>query len=322
MAWFNRELVHRPIDYGHIGDLRSWLTHFALGGDVDAAEWILLTAVSSAAFRESEAPSSSLTIACFPVPPSPFPRSASPTIFSALQRILPLFTIVELSSQTFRECSFNPKTRKDGDLQAGLFQHPKRSMILLSELTRPLETGLAGAVARHNIEIAQTVIDRQTLQYEFPFNRIGFPTDLRILNLTPSSTSQLFKTHFTLPIQPSGAEHLYQPILEDQWPSVSQISSFQDIIKGDNSNRVSISKTCSQYIENDFVEARKQDGSISAKDLTSWISLAKAKATLDGYTCVEVETWKQIRSLDIRRRKRILQVHRTTMNTYTCANSF
>jgi len=141
--------------------------------------------------------------------------------------------------------------------------------------------------------------------YDFPFSTFQFPTDLRFLLLTHFRSSQIFRATVPVTLQPSNTSGLYGELKRDRIPSFERIVSFRAFIDGLGLSEITVSDGCSQHIQDDFVQARKQDKNITAEDLTHWIFLAKAKALLDGRKTVDTETWVLVRQLDERRKRRV-----------------
>jgi len=305
LTYFKDLRVSIPDDRSYVHEVLAWLAEYALGGDADAAQWILLAAVCSVLTRDNAAIKPTIALVSFPLPQAPLLPVAQPILVKALETILPLFTPISLSQPLLSDTLICPKTTEKGDLRAGLFQLPKQSTVLLSEHLLPLGLGWADESAKQKIQAAQQVMDSQTLTYDFPFSAFRFPTDLRFLIITPHPSSQIFRAPISVVIRSSDSRRLYDESDRNQRPSTQSILAIRNLIKGANLSEISISEDCSQYIQDDFVRARKQDKLVTGYDLNCWVSFAKAKAWLDGRKQVEIEIWTLMRQLDERRRKRL-----------------
>lgn len=295
----------RCVDQSCVEEILTWMAESALGGDIDAAYWILLTSLCATGLQNHEANQPNLSLTLFPFPPSPLERPMTPSIVEILQQILPLVSLA-VTQDLLQHKPAGPAVGDKGDLHAGFLQLPKRSIVLLSEFNLPPGIGWANEKAKENVRVVQDVMDKQTLAYSFPYSQLDFSTNLRFIIITPYRSSEVFHTHFDLIVRPGAIIDLYKPLRSDHQPSPERLSTFRKLIKGVDLAKISISNSCSELIQNDFIEARREDFSISAKHLSSWIYLAKAMAWIDGRSQVAADTWNKVRDLDNRRKNRVI----------------
>lgn len=125
--------------------LVDWVSEEALAGDRDAAELIIMCSVAkvyvyfpalaprfSTLFSQSRHPPVlplSLQLTRFPSPKS---RVSTPALYPVLSKLLPLFSIVELSLETLNNDRFTPESSGE-DLSSGYLQVPAGSVMLLTE---------------------------------------------------------------------------------------------------------------------------------------------------------------------------------------------
>lgn len=129
-------------------NLLQWLSHEALGGDKEAAEWALLSIIASVYvqcyashlaflinhYSQARTPPllpPSITISQFPLPSSN-ESGTSPTLSHILSLILPRLITLPLSLNFLNNSSFAPES-KDEDLHAGMLQLPKGTALLVTE---------------------------------------------------------------------------------------------------------------------------------------------------------------------------------------------
>jgi len=133
------------IDPGVRTDLIDWISSEALGGDNDAAEWLLLQLASrvfvwkyiplfhvNLRHRHTRAIPllpPSLTISRFPQPSS---TELIPTLSHILAELLPRHLLIPLSLDLLNKASFLPECKEE-DLHSGYLQLPLGTTVLLTE---------------------------------------------------------------------------------------------------------------------------------------------------------------------------------------------
>ena len=189
----------------------DWIADEALGGDRDAAEWVLLACVarvyvphthdfSSCRDRHSYHPPPSqsrtrslnppsLTLAHFPsqAPPSP---SSLPSLSDVLTLLLPLHVTLPLSLDLLNSARFAPESINE-DLHSGYLQLAHGTTMLMTE--DGIQEGKLVERGVLNVRTIQQVINTQTLDYKFPFSEFSFPTDVSFVILAQGSKSALFQ---------------------------------------------------------------------------------------------------------------------------------
>jgi hypothetical protein len=90
--------------------------------------------------RKNGAFSPTIALTSFPLSPAPLTQPSQPTLIQALQVLFPLFAPIYLSPSLFSNNVVSPRITSNGDLQAGLLQLPKRSLVLLSEQLLPSDS--------------------------------------------------------------------------------------------------------------------------------------------------------------------------------------
>ena len=187
--------------------LISWIAEEALGGDRDAAEWVLLTCVArvyafpsfpglppfthtprSSQSRSRSLNPPSLTLTHFPSPTSSPPTQ--PTLFHILSLILPLQVTLSLSLDLLNSAPFAPESVNE-DLHSGYLQLAQGTAVLMTE--SGIEEGKLIERGVLNVRAVQQVMDTQTLAYKFPFSEFSFPTDINFLILAEGTKSALFQ---------------------------------------------------------------------------------------------------------------------------------
>ncbi|KAF9239601.1 putative alanine racemase-domain-containing protein [Melanogaster broomeanus] len=195
------------LDLNFRKDLVEWISHEALGGDDEAAEWILLQLTSKVYTRTVPLLPPSLTISRFPQPSSP---AILPTLSHVLEELLPQYLPIPLSLDLLNTTSFQPESKEE-DLHSGYLQLPPGTTTLLTESGiqegKLLERGIM------NVRAIQDVMISQTLEYIFPFAcRFPFDTDISIIVVSEGRKSAFFQTSINVPLRCSSTNAiLYKP---------------------------------------------------------------------------------------------------------------
>ncbi|KAJ3482504.1 hypothetical protein NLI96_g6944 [Meripilus lineatus] len=252
-------------------NLLQWLSHEALGGDKEAAEWALLSIIASVQARTPPLLPPSITISQFPLPSSN-ESGTSPTLSHILSLILPRLITLPLSLNFLNNSSFAPES-KDEDLHAGMLQLPKGTALLVTE------NGLRVS----NLQVLQEILSSQTLAYDFPFSRFSFPTDLNCLILAEGKKSAFFRTDFVVPLRPQNGndnESLWRSGESIEKPNDEVLATFRHMIHAARSGKIQVNDATSEYIQEDFVRERQRNKSVTSDDLIRWMTIAKRVACL------------------------------------------
>ncbi|KAL6309164.1 mini-chromosome maintenance replisome factor-domain-containing protein [Sparassis latifolia] len=288
--------------------LVKWIADEALGGDAQAAEWVLLSCVARVQSRSPPLLPPSLTLAHFPAPPpSPSPSTGdadegvlpNPTLSIVLALLLPLTHTLALSLPALNAGAFAPESKHE-DLHAGALQLPQGTVLLVTEggvrEGQLVERGLL------NVRALQEVMSTQTLVYAFPFSQFSFPTDISCIVLGEGSKSAFFKTDLCVPLNaphtPAATSVLYKPASSIIRPPPAQLAAFRALILGARTGRVAVSEETSEYIQSDFVRERKRDTAVTSDDLIRRMTVAKLYALSMHETELTVDVWERAKALD------------------------
>ncbi|KAI1790741.1 mini-chromosome maintenance replisome factor-domain-containing protein [Ganoderma leucocontextum] len=289
-------------------ELIAWIADEALGGDHQAAEWVLLSCISRVQARTPPLLPSPLVVSRFPPPPpvpstSPSATSPLPTLAAVLNLLLPLSHSLSLSLDSLNKSNFTPES-KDEDLHAGVLQLPQGTVLLVSEggicEGQLLERGVM------NVRALQEVMDAQTLAYVFPFSQFSFPTDVACVVLAEGRKSAFFRTELNVPLQTrtdsAAVAALYKPADQIRMPPREKLYAFRDLVVGARCGKVVVPQETSEHIQTQFVSARQGDRSVTADDLIRWMAVSKLYALSLHKPSLSVETWQRAKAFDDHRR--------------------
>ncbi|KAF8270801.1 mini-chromosome maintenance replisome factor-domain-containing protein [Lactarius quietus] len=279
--------------------LLSWIAEEALGGDHDAAEWVLLTCVARVQSRTRSLNPPSLTLSHFPPPTSSLPTP--PTLFHLLSLILPLQVTLSLSLDLLNSAPFVPESVNE-DLHSGYLQLAQGTAVLMTE--SGIEEGKLIERGVLNVQAIQQVIDTQTVVYKFPFSEFSFPTDINFVILAEGTKSALFQTDVTFPLNPPSTSDLYKPKSDIKVPSTDKLEAFRRLILDAKAGDIEVTDAISEHIQEDFVRQRKTDNAMSPEDLKQNITLARLICLTMRESSVTIDGWEWAKELNKRRMAR------------------
>ncbi|KAL5490150.1 hypothetical protein ACEPAI_4983 [Sanghuangporus weigelae] len=279
-------------------DLINWTASEALGGDHDAAEWILLSCLSSVESRNPPLFPMSIILSEFPRPS----YTNIPSISFALSEMLPLHFLLPLTLELLRERSFLPES-KDEDLHAGILQVPIDTTVTMTEIG--MAEGCLEEKGLENIRALHEVVKAQTLQYKFPFSQYSFPTDIKFITITDGKKSLFLDSGVAVPLRFDGASDLYKGKNTMRWPSPQSLSAFREFIVRAKTTKVTMEEGLSEHIQNEFVRERQEKAPITPDDLARRMTLARLIAMSRLESFITLDSWKAAKALDERRLSRI-----------------
>ncbi|KAF9646854.1 hypothetical protein BDM02DRAFT_3099124 [Thelephora ganbajun] len=281
--------------------LVNWVSQEALAGDRDAAELIILCSVARVQSRNPSIMPPSLQLTRFP---SPKNGIFVPAICSVLSKLLPLFSVVKLSLEALNNDRFIPESNGE-DLSSGYLQVPAGSVILIAE--NGIQEGNVVEKGMRSLKDVQDVMSNQNLRYAFPFSQLSFNTEIGFILLVEGRRSPFFTTDILLPLQPQSMDTtpLYKSESEIKIPDQGQLDDFRNLLfSAKRREKAGMPKQLAELIENDFVEERKGDKSVTQNDLMMKITIVRLLGLLFQAEELSVELWERAKELEVRRKKR------------------
>ncbi|CAO3642231.1 unnamed protein product [Cunninghamella blakesleeana] len=211
---------------------------------------------------------------------------------------------IPLTIDHLNKSQYTPKSINE-NLSSGILQLVPGTRILIDE-TELSEGQLVDQGVR-NMQAIMNIILNQTLSYTFPFSQYDFDTDLGIITL--STKKSLLPNHCTIPLEPIFP--LDQNQIENRsLPSKQELDAFRIYLQGARNANYEISESISQFIQNQFVEERKQASEQklplpTQEDLMLRMNLCRLVALSFGETQLTKETYEYVVHLDQLRKSRI-----------------
>jgi len=282
-------------------NLVDWISQEALAGDKDAAELIILCSVARVQSRNPPILPPSLQLTRFP---SPKNGASTPALCSVLSKLLPLFSVVRLSLEALNNDRFVPESNGE-DLSSGYLQVPAGSVVLFTETG--VHEGNIVEKGMCSLRDVQDVMSNQNLWCAFPFSQFSFNTEIGFILLVEGSRSPFYTTAISLPLQPQSEDTtpLYKSESEIEMPDQEQLDAFRNLlVSARRRKKLRVPKQLAELIENEFVEERKRDGSVTMHDLTMKITIARLLGLLFQTDELNIELWERAKELEVRRKKR------------------
>lgn len=280
-------------------NLLQWIADEALGGDTEAATWVLLTALTKVQSRTPPILPLSVTIGSFS--DSLDGASNIPTLVHVLRQLIPTVSPLQLTLDTLNGKPFMP-TSVDEDVQAGILQHPAGTMFIVSE--SGIKEGKVTEAGMKNLAALQSVISTQTLSYVFPYSSFSFPVDFSFLSLTKGRKSAFLTTDVVVPLKgaKSGdelARELYKGEDEVHLPPKATLEKFRSYISSCRTTTVMLDDDVGKFIEDEFVRTRQDNSdAVSSDDLVRRMSIAKLLSASMMQPKLTKETWKLAVTMD------------------------
>ncbi|KAJ3783179.1 hypothetical protein GGU10DRAFT_405228 [Lentinula aff. detonsa] len=228
--YYQLDTSNATLRYG----LLSWIAEESLAGDIDAAEWVLLSSnnldIHPSCPRPSLYPTflvsrSAPSLSTAPLEPS-MTLNTSTLYPNVLSLILPIIMHVPLSLPLLNDgVSEGAKDDPEDDVTEGEIND--RSI--------------------RNLRALQEVIHHQPLEYVFPYSGFRFEIDTGFIVCTEGKKSVLAETHITIPLKPAKSwtsaelqQRLYKPSTEIQLPPSNKLEAWWKLVGGAITKRQTI----------------------------------------------------------------------------------
>ncbi|GAA6056399.1 hypothetical protein JCM3770_000683 [Rhodotorula araucariae] len=266
-----------------------------LGGDSDAAEWVLLALIARIHTRHATGMalgSLSVNLAL----PSSFPTSLT----SAISSVVPTSASLDLSIPTLNNSKtrFAPRSR-DENLESGRLQLANGTAVVVD--LRGVGEGKLEDIGVRNLRHLATTIAQQKLSYEFPYSSFDLETDLNFIVL--SEGKAIVPTDCVVYVKP-----VANPAPASTQPDKAKLDQFRAFIAEMKQADFTIPEGMSEVIQADFVERRQASHGgegISQDDLLFRLTAARLLALSYGETSLSKEAWLRTAELDDRRKERM-----------------
>lgn len=266
------------------------LTH-ALGGDVFAAELVLMVLISKVHTRTE-----TLTLGKFSLNLSGCKIDAreqlslSEALSSVIAMVCPANAHLPFTVPALNARSWTPK--KDyvfNRLRAGPLQLAASTVLVLDETI--LEAGTLTETGIRNIDALKALTTLQDLEYDFQYHQMRMPVDVPVI--IASDTKSIIPVDVVLPLRRVRAPKVVAATEEE-------LTLIRKFIAGMRMMKHIISEETSKAIEAEIVSARQADTTLTQDALHRMLTMARLHALSQGTDEVTAQTWKK--TVEINRR--------------------
>ena len=266
------------------------LTH-ALGGDVFAAELVLMVLISKV-----HTSTETLTLGKFSLNLSGCKidtkerLSLCEALSSVIAMVCPANAHLPFTVPALNARSWTP--RKDyvfNRLRAGPLQLAESTVLVLDETI--LEAGILTETGIRNVEAVKALTTLQDLEYDFQYHQMRMPVDVPVI--IASDTKSIIPVDVVLPLR-----RVRAPKVVDA--SEEELNLMRKFIAGMRMMKHIISEETSQAIEAEIVSARQKDTTLTQDALHRMLTMARLHALSQGNDEVTAQTWKETVEIDRR----------------------
>lgn len=302
---------HTPLEQPGSANVRSQVIGYlasVLGEDLIAAEFVLLQLLARVTTKINSLKIGHLTLNLNGFPSFESKETMSPVVKPLLEVLenLTVHTVrLPLTIQNLNQSRFVPKCVAES-LESGLLQLVEGTVLLADETV--LGEGQLKDTGVHNFQALQSLIQNQTLGYEYPYNRYDFDTDLSVLSV--SSNKSILPNHCFVPLVPmvpleDSAENKLKLTKET-------LDEYRRYLHSCKFASYEIPDQVAEYIQDSFVNERKKateskDELPTQEDLMLRMSLARLAAVSFGENSLSNERYDYVVNLDKQRKSRIEQ---------------
>jgi hypothetical protein len=262
-----------------------------LGGDVFAAELVLMTLISRVHTRTDM-----LTLGKFSVNltgcklDSCETGTISEMLSTVIGQVCPSTAHLPVTVPALNARSWSPK--KDyvyNRLRSGPLQLAASTVLLLDETK--LEAGTLTEIGIRNVDALKSLSTLQDLEYDFQYHQMRMPVDVPLIIL--SDTKSIIPADVIVPLR-----RVRQPkVIETTEDELAIMRAF---VSGARMTKHTISEQTSADIETEIVAARKNDKALTQEVLHLLLTMARLHALALGGSEVTKQTW--IETVEINRR--------------------
>ncbi|KAK4053744.1 hypothetical protein OIV83_001400 [Microbotryomycetes sp. JL201] len=264
-----------------------------LGGDNEAAEWLLLALLTRVHTRHATGlplGAMSLNLA--------LPAGFQDATVEILSSIVPRLSKMNLSIPVLNDIKTRMAPRStDAGLDSGALQLPNGTRVIVD--MRGITEGKLDDRGVRNLRHLATTMAQQKLSYEFPFSCFELETDLPFVLLSEGKA-----------IIPADCTVYVHPVSNDcqlSSPTADQLERFRAYIAGAREADLNIPEEMTEVIQADFVDRRQKSvggSGMSQEDLLFRMTVARLMASSMGSLTLTKEAWFKTADLDERRKEK------------------
>ncbi|XP_072984466.1 mini-chromosome maintenance complex-binding protein [Typha latifolia] len=279
------------------GIRESLLAHLSatLGNDGLAAECLLLHLLSRLRTRVDV-----VTVGRLSLNFTNFNRESA-SIFGngltgALQNLLPYTQIIPLTVDYLNTTTLQPKkNNQTGRLVTGILQLAQGTHLTIDETY--MQSGTLNSKGLENARLLKQLMEWQKVEYDFEYYKLEMAADVQLLVLSEGK-SNILPADLVLPFCPSVIVPAVNATAEDMQAWRWYLATAQSL---PNSTEPDIY----QKLQDDMVNAMREDRSLGCTDLNRWLTMAQLMAASFGERSLTLEHWQMVKELERLRKERL-----------------
>ncbi|CAM6091635.1 unnamed protein product [Calypogeia fissa] len=262
-----------------------------LGGDYLTAEYLLLHLLSQVHHRLDTMALGKMSlniVVGFTKPPESSVPLAS-AIAEAVQSLLPCSHLMPLSLHNLNKGLLAP--RKDyvsNRLVTGSLQLAEGTYLILDETA--MTTGHLTSVGIQNIQSLKYLMEWQKVEYDFQYYKLDMPTDIPVLIIS-NAKSRLLPADIVAPIRSTANYSSFS--VED-----SEVARWRLFLSSVRNMDHSLDSSMQKLVEEEIVEARQNDPSLTPEIFHRWLSLARLLCLSHGERTLSLQRWRRVREME------------------------
>nr|CAB3476141.1 unnamed protein product [Digitaria exilis] len=179
-------------------------------------------------------------------------------------------------------------------LVTGVLQLPQGSHLTFDETL--LQTGLLTSKGVENTVLLKNLMESQKVDYDFEYYKLDMATDVQLLTLSEGK-SNILPSDLVVPFRPSSV------------PTISagseELESWRWYLATVRSLPQSTEPETYQIIQDEMVNAMRDDRSLGCSELSRWLTMAQITASSFGEKSLSLEHWQMVKELERLRKLRL-----------------
>ncbi|KAG1662753.1 hypothetical protein FOA52_006778 [Chlamydomonas sp. UWO 241] len=280
----------------------------ALGGDVLAAEYVLLSAMQRVTARTADTAMGvaplSLTHCPAPAPGAKSPGPLGPALRTALASLVPLTSSLDLTVEAANVGGWTP-CRAPGAprVSRSPLQLPPGCLLVVDETGLSEGTLLEAGTA--SMRALGGVLSEQLLRYEFEMYSHPVPVCLPAIVLSTGRSVLRESLQLQLPLHATREVPGEVEITEELRQQDAELKPVRVYLAGAAAGDYELSDDMRARLVDEFVAARKADATFGPEAFQTQLTLARASALSWGETTLTPQRWAAVKDMEATRSARL-----------------
>uniref|UniRef100_A0A0D9Y3R1 Mini-chromosome maintenance complex-binding protein n=1 Tax=Oryza glumipatula TaxID=40148 RepID=A0A0D9Y3R1_9ORYZ len=211
------------------------------------------------------------------------------------QRLLPYSQVIPLSIEYLNTATLQPrKDNQSGRLVTGVLQLPQGTHLTFDETL--LQSGSLTSKGVENTMLLKNLMESQKVEYDFEFYKLEMATDVQLLTLSEGK-SNILPSDLIVPFRPSSVPAVNA--------SSEELESCRWYLATVRSLPQSTETDTYQMIQDEMVNAMRDDRSLGCSELSRWLTMAQIMAASFGEKSLSMEHWQMVKELERLRKERL-----------------